>query len=129
MIGCGWILSLLIAKPLPLQGFFIVSITPKRSSISLQYLARLSAESVSQRHHSSYETGLIRLPQLKKAEITHLFFLSKKSHRIMLATKNGITLSASIQSGFQIFQETITRTSANKYQAMDLKFKFVMFRS
>ena len=58
----------------------------------------------------------------------HLFFLSKKSHRAMLDTKNEIILSASIHSGFQIFQETMTRKSKNKYQPRDLKFRFITRR-
>ena len=43
----------------------------------------------------------------------------------MLDTKNEIILSASIHSGFQIFQETMTRQSKNKYQPRDLKFRFI----
>ena len=46
----------------------------------------------------------------------------------VLAIKNGIILSASIQSGFQIFQERMTRKSINKYQPSDLKFKFITLR-
>jgi len=57
-----------------------------------------------------------------------IFCLSKNSHSRTLAIKNGMILSASIQSGFQIFQEAMTRRSINKYQPRDLKFRFAMLR-
>ena len=56
----------------------------------------------------------------------HLCPLLKKNYRRILATKNGTILSASIQSGFQILQEMMTRMSANKYQPRDLKFMLMM---
>ena len=70
--------------------------------------------------------GALGMPVCK--HIFYFFCLSKNSHSRTLAIKNGIILSASIQLGFQIFQETMTRRSINKYHPRDLKFRFAMLR-
>tara|TARA_B100002051_G_scaffold246660_1_gene255094 strand:- start:1686 stop:1853 length:168 start_codon:yes stop_codon:yes gene_type:complete len=44
----------------------------------------------------------------------------------IVAIRNGIILSASNQSGFQILQAMMTKISASKYQPRDLKFHFMM---
>ena len=59
----------------------------------------------------------------------HFCLLSKKNHRRILATKNGMILSASIQSSFQINQEIMNRVSSNKYQPRNLKFRLILSRN
>jgi len=44
----------------------------------------------------------------------------------ILAINNGIILSASNQSVFQILQAMMTKISASKYQPRDLRFHFMM---